>query len=134
MPASIGSVKTLTDLSISGNHISRKLHDLISLTSLEVLDMRDNELDSETPAMPKSLVTILLGKNTLSGEIPWQFGELRRLQHLDLSFNLLEGTPPAALFSLPNTSYLNLESNMLSVFLPSRITSFCGCFYQQTWW
>jgi len=122
LPASIDSVKTLTDLSISGNHISSKIPDLSSLTSLEVLDMRDNELDSEISAMPKSLVTILLSKNSLTGEIPQQFGELRRLQHLDLSFNLLEGTPPAALFSLPNISYLNLESNMLSGSLPRGIT------------
>lgn len=122
LPLSIGSVETLTDLSVSGNHISGKIPDFSRLTSLEVLDMRDNELDSEIPKMPKSLVTILLGKNSLSGEIPQQFGELRRLQHLDLSFNLLEGTPPATLFSLPNISYLNLESNMLSGSLPNSIT------------
>lgn len=124
LPFSIGGVETLTDLSVSGNHISGKIPDLSRLTNLKVLDMRDNELDSETPEMPKSLITILLSKNSLSGEIPQQFGELRRLQHLDLSFNLLEGTPPAALFSLPNISYLNLESNMLSGSLPSSIT--CG--------
>lgn len=122
LAASISSVKTLTDLSLSANHISGKIPDLSSLSFLEVLDMRDNELDSEIPAVAKSLVTILLSKNSLSGEIPRQFGELTRLQHLDLSFNLLEGTPPAALFSLPNVSYLNLESNMLSGKLSSRIT------------
>ncbi|XP_020251894.1 probable inactive leucine-rich repeat receptor-like protein kinase At3g03770 [Asparagus officinalis] len=122
LPTSIGKVNALTDLSISGNHISGKIPDLSSLTNLEVLDIRDNELDSEIPDMPKSLVTILLSKNSLSGEIPEEFGELERLQHLDLSFNLLEGTPPVAVFSLPNISYVNLESNMLSGSLPSSIT------------
>lgn len=122
LPGSIRSAKSLTDLSLSGNRISGKIPDLGNLTNLEVLDMRDNRLDSEIPTMPKSLVTILLSKNSLSGEIPEQFGELKRLQHLDLSFNLLTGTPPAALFSLANISYLNLESNMLGGSLRSSLT------------
>ncbi|CAL9189507.1 unnamed protein product [Musa hybrid cultivar] len=121
MPASIGRVRTLTELALSGNHISGKIPDLSRLNSLEMLDLRDNMLDSELPVMPKGLVTILLSKNSLAGEIPQQFGELDRLQHLDLSFNLLEGTPPAALFALPNISYLNLASNMLSGSLPSSL-------------
>ncbi|XP_073013499.1 probable inactive leucine-rich repeat receptor-like protein kinase At3g03770 [Typha latifolia] len=122
IPASISKVATLTELALPGNHISGKIPDLSSLTSLEMLDLRGNELDLELPVMPKGMVTILLSKNSLTGEIPQQFAELSRLQHLDLSFNLLRGTPPEGLFSLPNISYLNLASNMLSGSLPSSIT------------
>lgn len=118
LPDSIGRSASLTDLSLSGNRISGRMPGLAGLSRLEVLDARDNELDSELPALPRGLVTVLLSNNSFRGAIPRQLGELRRLQHLDLSFNLLEGTPPEALFSLPNVSYLNLESNMLSGSLP----------------
>ncbi|MQM20542.1 hypothetical protein Taro_053562 [Colocasia esculenta] len=124
LPRSIAGVKTLTSLSVSSNSISGRLPDLSSLMNLEVLDLRENDLDSELPALPKGLVTILLSRNSLVGEIPQQFGELNRLQHLDLSYNLLQGNPPASLFSLPNISYLNLASNMLTGSLPSRLS--CG--------
>ena len=123
-PRSIASVKTLTVLALSGNSLSGGLPDLGGLATLQVLDFRDNKLDSSIPALPTSLVTVLLCKNSFSGEIPRQFGELRVLQHLDLSYNFLQGVPPAAIFSLPNISYLNLAMNMLSGSLPSNLN--CG--------
>ncbi|KAJ0973061.1 hypothetical protein J5N97_021020 [Dioscorea zingiberensis] len=119
---SIGRAKSLTDLALSNNKISGEIPDLSGLTKLDVLDLRDNELDSGLPEFPKGLVTILLSNNSLSGEIPEKYGSLSWLQHLDLSFNALEGIPPASLFSLPNISYLNLASNLLSGSLPSSLT------------
>ncbi|KAK1271883.1 putative inactive leucine-rich repeat receptor-like protein kinase [Acorus gramineus] len=124
LPRSIGRIKSLTVLALSGNRISGSLPDLRGLASLNVLDLRDNNLNSMLPQMPKEIVNILLSKNSLSGVIPKQFGELNMLQHVDLSSNFLHGTPPEALFSLPNISYLNLASNMLNSSLPSRLK--CG--------
>eukprot|EP00268_Persea_americana_P020903 TRINITY_DN20950_c0_g1_i1.p1 TRINITY_DN20950_c0_g1~~TRINITY_DN20950_c0_g1_i1.p1 ORF type:complete len:801 (+),score=138.52 TRINITY_DN20950_c0_g1_i1:641-3043(+) len=121
-PPSIVRIKNLTNLALSHNHISGGLPDFSSLTSLKVLDLRENELDSELPVMPKTLVTVLLSQNSLFGEIPRQFGELDQLQHLDLSFNSLGGMPPATLFSLPNISFLNLANNLLSGSLPDDIS------------
>ncbi|XP_058102271.1 probable inactive leucine-rich repeat receptor-like protein kinase At3g03770 [Magnolia sinica] len=121
-PPSIGRIRTLTDLAMSHNHISGGLPDLSSLTSLKVLDLRENRLDSALPLMPKGLITVLLSRNSFSSEIPQQFGELNQLQRLDLSFNFLRGKLPAALFSLPNISYFNLASNMLSGSLPGSLS------------
>lgn len=123
-PHSVTRVTTLTDFSMSGNKLSGRLPDLSSLTTLRVLDLRDNHLDSELPLMPKGLVTVLLSKNTFSGDIPAHFGDLVQLQHLDMSFNSLSGVPPSALFSLPSISYLNLASNKLSGSLPDQLS--CG--------
>ncbi|KAJ4961906.1 hypothetical protein NE237_021816 [Protea cynaroides] len=123
-PFSIRRIKTLSVLALSQNVISGKLPDLDSLINLNVLDLRENHLDSDLPVLPKALVTVLLSKNSFSGEIPQQFDELVQLQHLDLSFNFLQGTPPTALFSLPNISYLNLASNRLSGSLPHHLS--CG--------
>lgn len=123
-PSSICRIKTLTGIALSHNELSGKLPDMSTLTSLHVLDLRENHLDSELPVMPKGLVTALLSKNSFSGKIPAQFSDLSQLQHLDLSFNNLSGTPPSNLFSLPKISYLNLASNMLSGAFPVDLN--CG--------
>ncbi|GAB2278556.1 hypothetical protein Dimus_013233 [Dionaea muscipula] len=114
LPSSLCRVGTLTDLALSNNRLHSKLPDFSGLRSLHLLDLRGNQFDSEMPKMPKGLVSLLLSNNSLSGDIPRQFGELNQLQHLDLSYNSLTGTPMSALFSLPNLSFLNLASNMLS--------------------
>ncbi|XP_029127828.1 probable inactive leucine-rich repeat receptor-like protein kinase At3g03770 isoform X2 [Cajanus cajan] len=123
-PSSLCKISSLADISLSHNNLSGALPDLTALSSLHVLDLRENHLDSELPLMPKAVVTILLSKNSFSGEIPNQFGELDQLQHLDLSSNHLSRMPPNALFSLPNISYLNLASNELSGPLPHDLK--CG--------
>ncbi|GAV64296.1 LRR_1 domain-containing protein/Pkinase_Tyr domain-containing protein/LRR_8 domain-containing protein [Cephalotus follicularis] len=123
-PSSICKIRTLIDITMSHNELSGKLPDLRSLTSLHVLDLRENHFVSGLPLMPQGLVTALLSKNSFSGKISAQFGKLGQLQHLDLSSNDLSGTPPSALFSLPNISYLNLASNALSGSLPSHLN--CG--------
>ncbi|KAL5724779.1 hypothetical protein ACHQM5_007999 [Ranunculus cassubicifolius] len=124
IPNSVGKLKSLTELYVSNNRISGKLFDLSNLTSLHVLDLRDNRIDSALPIMPRGLVICFLSKNSFSGEIPQEFVELSQLQQLDLSFNFLRGKPPTALFSLWNISYLNLASNMLSGSLPKNLD--CG--------
>ncbi|KAL6960446.1 hypothetical protein U1Q18_038211 [Sarracenia purpurea var. burkii] len=123
-PSSISRMRTLTDIAFSHNELSGKLPDLSPLTSLHVLDLRENHLDSVIPFMPKGLTTVLLSKNSFSGKILEQFSKLNQLQHLDLSSNLLSGTLPSTLFSLPNISYLNLASNMLSGSFPNHLS--CG--------
>lgn len=113
-PSSLSKIRTLADVSLSHNEISGELPDLSDLTNLHVLDMRENKLNSVLPVMPKGLVTLLLSKNALSGEIPKHFDQMAQLQHLDLSSNQLTGSPPPFLFNLPNVTYLNLASNMMS--------------------
>ncbi|KAL4012391.1 hypothetical protein IC575_029493 [Cucumis melo] len=123
-PSSILSISTLTELVMSGNEISGELPDLGPLHGLTVLDLGWNKLDSPLPPLPKSLITASLGKNSFSGEIPQQYGELSQLQQLDISFNALTGVPPASIFSLPNISHLNLSSNKLSGSLSTHLR--CG--------
>ncbi|XP_028786156.1 probable inactive leucine-rich repeat receptor-like protein kinase At3g03770 isoform X2 [Neltuma alba] len=121
-PSSLCKIKNLTDISLSRNELSGKLPDLSALTGLRVLNLRENRLGSKLPLMPAGVVTVLLSNNSFSGEIPKQFSELGRLQHLDLSANHLSGIPPSFLFSLPSISYLNLGSNVLSGSLPDKLS------------
>uniref|UniRef100_A0A7N0UPG8 Protein kinase domain-containing protein n=1 Tax=Kalanchoe fedtschenkoi TaxID=63787 RepID=A0A7N0UPG8_KALFE len=123
-PPSICKTSTLADIALSHNDLSGKLPDLSRLTGLHVLDLMDNQFSSDLPTLPKGLVTALLSRNSFSGNIPSQFGELIQLQHIDLSFNALSGSVPSSLFSLPKISYLNLASNMLSGMLPANLN--CG--------
>ncbi|KAL2515103.1 Leucine-rich repeat protein kinase family protein [Forsythia ovata] len=124
LPSSIQRITTLTALVLSNNAIYGKLPDLSTLSSLQWLDLSDNRFNSELPNMPKGLKTILLNNNSFSGRIPQQYGQMNRLEQIDLSFNALKGTPPAGLFSLPGIISLNLASNMLSGSLPMRLS--CG--------
>ncbi|KAJ6418112.1 hypothetical protein OIU84_001490 [Salix udensis] len=123
-PSSIQRVASLTDLILSGNDISGKLPNLDRLSKLSMLDLSENSLDSDLPSMPKGLVMAFLSNNSLSGQIPRQYSQLRQLQHFDMSFNELSGKIPASLLSLPSITYLNLASNMLSGSLPDHLT--CG--------
>ncbi|KAL0377312.1 UNVERIFIED_CONTAM: putative inactive leucine-rich repeat receptor-like protein kinase [Sesamum radiatum] len=113
VPEWLDSLTNLTTLSLKNNRLKGQL-----------LDLRENNLDSELPPLPEGLGNIFLSNNSFSGSIPEQFGKLNHLQHLDLSDNYLSGTPPALLFSLPNISYLNLSSNSLSGSLPEHLK--CG--------
>lgn len=113
-PTSLCKIKTLKVISLSQNELSGELPSLTTLNGLHVLDLRENRFEFELPVLPKFVVTVLFSNNSFSGEIPKKFGELNHLQHLDLSSNHLKGTPPSALFSLSNLSYLNLANNVLS--------------------
>ena len=124
LPRSISRVSALSTLSLSRNNISGRIPDLSRMRNLEVLDLRGNQLDSEIPPLPWGIITVLLSNNSITGEISHQIGDLKQLQHLDLSFNLLQGTPPPSIFALPSLSYLNLASNMLSGSLSRKIS--CG--------
>ncbi|XP_027338526.1 probable inactive leucine-rich repeat receptor-like protein kinase At3g03770 [Abrus precatorius] len=113
-PPSILSVNTLVGIDMSSNQISGSLQDFTALSNLEQLDLSANRLESALPAMPKGLIRLFLSRNSFSGEIPKHYGQLNKLQQLDVSFNALTGSAPAELFSFPNISYLNLGSNMFS--------------------
>ncbi|XP_022572678.2 probable inactive leucine-rich repeat receptor-like protein kinase At3g03770 [Brassica napus] len=124
VPDALNSLSNLTVLALSHNEMSGELPDLSKLDHLHMLDLRENRFDSELPLLPKSLVTVLLSKNSFSGEVSRRFDGLSQLQHLDLSFNQLTGAPSRFLFSLANISYLDLASNKLSGKLAVDLT--CG--------
>ncbi|XP_056853418.1 probable LRR receptor-like serine/threonine-protein kinase At1g56140 [Raphanus sativus] len=68
----------------------------------------------------KSLSTLVLRNNNLTGTISSHIGEFSILQQVDLSFNKLHGSIPSSLFNLSRLSHLFLGNNTLNGSLPTQ--------------
>ncbi|XP_031254689.1 receptor-like protein 35 [Pistacia vera] len=91
------------------------------LPNLEMLCMSHNQLTGPIPQRPfqrnwklDQLKEIYLGYNNLQGEIPYEIGNLRKLEILNLDSNNLVGPVPAAIFNISTITSLSLMSNKLS--------------------
>jgi len=85
------------------------------LTLLTLLDLSDNEIQSNLPVslLEKltNLESFILVENSLFGSIPSEFGLLTKLTHADLGENDFTGPPPEDLSKLTLLNFLNLQSN-----------------------
>nr|XP_008363344.2 tyrosine-sulfated glycopeptide receptor 1-like [Malus domestica] len=66
---------------------------------------------------------ISLRNNSLSGSIPFEIGQLRYLQQLDLSINNFSGNIPDQISNLTELERLKLNNNRLSGEIPSSLSS-----------
>jgi hypothetical protein len=118
---------------LAGNSIDRLPPNVDALTSLETLDLRDNQLallPDALGALGPSLQRLLLGRNRLAA-LPASLGGLTRLTHLHANCNQLEALPEE-LGGCVALVELQLSSNRLAQ-LPgtfSRLTRLCACALQ----
>ncbi|RRT34437.1 hypothetical protein B296_00030725 [Ensete ventricosum] len=123
LPASLFNASDLRVLSLADNAISGELPELDGRmsSSLQVLNLSDNALIGRLPAnlsrLP-NLTVVSLANNFLYGELPG--GGFERLQYLDLSSNLVNGSLPPDLGG-PRVRYLNLSYNRLTGAIPPQL-------------
>ncbi|KAL2317009.1 hypothetical protein Fmac_030885 [Flemingia macrophylla] len=122
IPNEIGNLTVLFDLSISDNELSGNIPPQIgALSLLQFLNLGANNLGGPIPIQVgrlSSLLQLNFSKNKLTETIPL-FNQLQSLQHLDLSWNFLNGEIPTALASMKRLITLNLSHNHLSGAIPS---------------
>ena len=114
VPAEVGRLSALRDLSLSDNQLTSVPAEIGQLTSLEVLFLQGNQLTSVPAEIGQltSLTELSLGSNLLTS-VPAEIGQLTSLELLGLGQNQLTSVP-AEIGQLRSLEYLDLESNQLT--------------------
>lgn len=92
-----------------------------TLNQMFGLDLSSNELSGKIPEElgdVKRVRSLNLSRNSLSGSIPGSFSNLKSIESLDLSFNKLNGTIPSQLTMLQSLVVFNVSYNNLSGAIP----------------
>ncbi|KAE8681115.1 hypothetical protein F3Y22_tig00111342pilonHSYRG00176 [Hibiscus syriacus] len=99
---------------------------LFRLGQLRELDLSNNDFESSPITSEfgdlKSLEILYLSYCNLTGPIPASLGNLTQLKTLALSHNQLSGLIPFSVFNLPRVEFLDLSYNNLIGSLPSRVS------------
>lgn len=92
-------------------------NEIYKMSSLEVIDLRDNSISGSLPNricdwLPR-LSNFILGQNKLNGEIPTNLGNCSELEVLELTRNEFRGFIPKEIGNLTKLQELYLASNNL---------------------
>ncbi|GKV38467.1 hypothetical protein SLEP1_g46379 [Rubroshorea leprosula] len=127
IPASIGNLSQLTDLSLFSNNFNRQIpSSLANLTQLTSLYLSNNQFSGLIPtslANLTQLTSLDLFNNQFSGPIPAFIGNLRQLTSLNLYSNNLGRQIPSSLANLTQLTSLDLFNNQFSGPIPTSISN-----------
>ncbi|WP_456312064.1 leucine-rich repeat domain-containing protein [Pseudomonas shirazensis] len=123
IPASIGDLKYLKNLSLYGGSYGKNLSTtdlnvLSELESLETIDLRYSQIKGDIPATwanLKKLKTVYLGYNNLTA-LPEEIGAMESLVTLDITSNKVKAIP-VSIGTLTKLETLNLSSNLIEVLI-----------------
>ncbi|XP_020235701.1 receptor-like protein 9DC3 [Cajanus cajan] len=122
LPASINNLGQLSTLDLSNSHFNGTLPSSMSrLGELTYLLLSFNNFTGPIPSlnMSRNLIHLDLSHNDFTGSITSVHLEgLRELVLVDLQDNLLNGSLPSSLFSLPLLRSIQLSNNSLSGSIP----------------
>ncbi|XP_037494725.1 receptor-like protein 33 [Jatropha curcas] len=105
--------------SLSNNRLTGVIpKSICNATSLQVLDLSNNDLNGELPAClierSENLGVLNLRRNRFNSSIPNNFPRNCKLKTLDVSGNLLEGPVPQSLINCAILEVLDLGSNKIN--------------------
>ncbi|XVF32662.1 hypothetical protein REPUB_Repub17cG0101700 [Reevesia pubescens] len=114
IPRSIGTLPELTNVILCHNHLSGSVPPFLSQV-LTRLDLKHNALSGSLApdSLPRTLQSLSLSWNQLTGQVDRLLSRLNQLNYLDLSLNQFTGPIPGQLFSFPIAN-LQLQRNLFS--------------------
>lgn len=119
---SLKKMMNLADLELHNCELERIPHAIFSLTNLQELDLKSNNIRTIEEVISfqhlKRLTCLKLWHNKII-TIPPSICQVKNLESLYLSHNKLESLP-ASLFSLPKLRYLDLSHNSIVV-IPTEV-------------
>ncbi|XP_057513897.1 probable LRR receptor-like serine/threonine-protein kinase At3g47570 [Actinidia eriantha] len=129
IPTSFGNCKGLLQLNFYDNNLTGNIpREVIGLSSLSIsLDLSRNSLSGPLPLEVgnlRNLGILNLSPNKLSGEIPSSLGNCISLQYLYLHNNSLGGAIPQSLEALKAIEDIDLAHNNFSGVIPKFLGSF----------
>lgn len=117
---SLKKMTSLTELELYNCELDRIPHAIFSLTNLQELDLKSNNIRTIEEIISfqhlKRLTCLKLWHNKII-TIPSSISQVKSLEALHLSHNKLETLPPA-LFTLPKLRHLDLGHNSIAVLPP----------------
>ncbi|XP_042424202.1 probable LRR receptor-like serine/threonine-protein kinase At1g53440 isoform X2 [Zingiber officinale] len=124
IPSFIGNWTNLQRFDMQGTSMEgpfpRSFSSLVSITELRVTDWKGG--DGQFPQLQNmiNMTKLVLRNLSISGEIPYYIGTMKSLNSLDLSFNNLTGQIPSSFGEL-NLNYMYLTNNKLSGSIPGWV-------------
>ncbi|XP_028329540.1 volume-regulated anion channel subunit LRRC8D [Gouania willdenowi] len=117
---SLKKMTSLIELELHNCELERIPHAIFSLTNLQELDLKSNNIRTIEEIISfqhlKRLTCLKLWHNKII-TIPSSIGQVKSLEALHLSHNKLESLPPA-LFTLPKLRHLDVGHNSIAVLPP----------------
>ncbi|CAN6843086.1 unnamed protein product [Brassica oleracea] len=123
VPSSFNNLSLLSILNLSQNTLTGSFPPIRNLVKLSVLDLSNNHfsgtLNSNSSLFKLHHLRHLdLGSNNLSSSIPYEFGNLNKLEVLSLLFNDFFGKVPPTISNLTSLKELYLHHNQLTGSFP----------------
>ncbi|XP_027354199.1 receptor-like protein kinase 7 [Abrus precatorius] len=120
-PAEIGNLRKLWQLEFYDNSFTGTIPiGLRNLTGLSNFDGSSNKLEGDLSELKylNNLVSLQLFENNLSGEIPVELSEFKRLKALSLYRNKLVGPIPQRIGSWADFDFIDVSENFLTGPIP----------------
>jgi Leucine-rich repeat (LRR) protein/tRNA A-37 threonylcarbamoyl transferase component Bud32 len=121
IPQEISKLKKLWQLELYANDLNGKLpFGFRNLTSLDNFDASMNSIEGDLTEVRflNQLVSFQMFQNELSGDLPAEFGEFRRLEDFSIYRNKLTGSLPEKLGSWSDFNFIDISENFLTGGIP----------------